>query len=247
MAFASIGQLFQFQIRTSDTQFAPTYAAARSAGQLFFCTIAIDNIALSAGGAITNTINVPVCSAGNTYIKLHEYTIGNSDAAGVTVATFYSLSTASVTTTNTLTFSFSVNRIPKCIVGWAYSYDTTKTLLFPAQDTAATSLPIYSAALNTTAPIQVLNALSGDLMIRVCGIEALPPTFAQSAAWTSMGSIGTSGGGSGLNISIAAEFRIANATTNFSSEPSFGTADRVDYSFIIREQASARRRYISIR
>jgi hypothetical protein len=103
---------------SSSWSFAPS--AALNAGELGILVIAVDNLDATDGdfGVVQNVTD----SAGNTWQKAGEFTNGQgSAAAGATVAIWYTVASATLPTTGSITITLRAALTAKAAIGRAYS------------------------------------------------------------------------------------------------------------------------------
>lgn len=216
----SIGSLGSAFSKSADQATLVLQAGAiAEAGNMLVALIAVDNSAPADGdeGAVSGIVD----QAGNSWIKIGEFTNGNGAAqAGVAISAWYSLITTQIAANALITASFTsaALRDASAITVWEFGLRRTGFVSVAAVATRADD-NADPGVLDLTLPV------GENLWVRGQAHERpLTDTWVKTIPWDGIfDKQGTSGGVADTNVTVAGEFRVFNGASN-PSDPSWTAA-----------------------
>jgi len=214
---------------TNSTSITGNYTQAGSVGDLVLACLASDNVQTTDG---TSTLHSTLTdNAGNTYTKIHEYTIGKGASnGGATCSLWRCTLTNAVTTSNTITFALTLSKTAKCGVGCVFTNSGGAVSVAGTPQVLANSVADPGS--------MSLSGLSSKEYIFFRGIasETNSTALMTATAGFQRGHDVTSGGGSAANMRAGYEWDIDTATGS-TSDPTFSNLDHA--SIFIAVEAAA--------
>jgi hypothetical protein len=218
MAFSSLGTFASATHKVSSSSFSFAPSAALNAGELGVLVIACDNLDATDGDF--DVVADVSDSAGNTWQKAAEFTNGQgAAAAGATVAIWYTVATATLPTTGSITITFRAALTAKAIIGHRFAKAPGTTVRVAATANRADD--------GVDPGLISLTGLGSREYLFVRGIASESSTttgLTATSGWTAIVGTVTLGGSSATNIGARAEYLIATATS-VTSDPTLFAAD----------------------
>jgi hypothetical protein len=218
VAFSYLRDIALATHKTSSSSWSFAPSAALNAGELGVLVIAVDNLDATDGDF--NVIQNVTDSAGNTWQKAGEFTNGQGGAGnGATIAIWYTVASATLPTTGSITITLRAALTAKAAIGRAYSIAAGSSVLVAATATRADD--------GVDPGLVSLSGLvsRGYLFVRGIASETSTTTaLTPTSGWTAWQQAVTSGGGAATNMGARAEQLIATATSA-SSDPTLFAAD----------------------
>lgn len=215
------GALATAQSKTTATTLSTTSNITADPGQLIVLVVATDNEATADGETNLHTA-LTVDGQGATKAKEYTNTVGGAANDGVTVSVWYLVVGGSISAGSTVLSTLNSGKDAKALTSHVFDLDSA-----------------YSISVDGTATLANDNADPGSmsatgsldaphLWVRAIGVETdntTAGTLTPTAGWTAMTGTGTTGGGAATNVSVRAEFKVANGTASGTSDPTLVSAD----------------------
>lgn len=204
MAFASVGSMGSVVTPKSDgTTSVLTAAATAEVGNVVAIMSAWDNEATVDGE--TSQLSL-ADSAGNTWIKVAEYTRTTGAAnAGVCVALWVCVVTTQIDSgSDTFTVTSTSSRTAKATHGWEYTID--------ASEIAVEDYTVDGADSGDPPAVTLSGLTSREYLLLHVGAEGRGATWTEDGDYTERFDIETTGGGAASNVNLWMADRIATLT-----------------------------------
>jgi hypothetical protein len=215
---AAVSEFADTQDKSAGTSISTGINATVEVGNLAVCVVASDNIGTS-GADNNDHTTVEDTFGGNTWTQAREFTNAAAAGAGATVSVWWSVVATQLTLGGgTLTANFSGSPSASNIVCWEFTKGTgTVTLATGGQDEQVDGGDAGSMTISGLTSREYL-------FVRGIAVEADRPGFsANTASYTAIIGIGTTGGGGASNMQALGEFIIATATGH-TSDPTVGAS-----------------------
>jgi len=237
MAIAYVNQAVSSGNETSQSSTAWPVAATINAGRLAILILALDNRS-TADGQTSDVTNV-TDTKGNTWTKAGEYTntVGGAAADGATVAVWYSVITTQLTTSDTITTTYSGAVVAKGALCEVFSMGAVSTV------SIAGTVQVLAND-NADAGSMTISGLSSAeyLFFRAIASETDTRTMSATTAsyTTTTGVLSGTGGSEKGHMAGTIEYRILTGTSS-TSDPTMTdtTADRASLFIAFKENAGA--------
>lgn len=224
--------------KTAASTWVFNSAVAGSSGQAHIICIAMDNIGTTSDGDKNDILSI-TDAAGNTYTQAGEFSNVQSGAGtGATVGIFYSTLSSAITTSTSITITFSAaTSTAKCAAQGIFSMTSGNVL--SCVTAANNTLPNDGADAGS---LQLNGTVTSReyIFLRASAIENSSYTNTTTASWSPFvtGTTNvTSGGGAASNMAMFTEYRILTSTFPTASDPTVGAADIASLEVALYETA----------
>ena len=236
MAIASVGSFGIANSTVSGTTLALTPTVTLEVGNLAMLVVAADNAAVGTspnaefGHKVSNITSV-TDTGSNVWHKLGEIAGNQAAAAGASVALYYCIITTQLTTSSTVTVTFSAAITSKAASGWEYTLGGSALAVERIR---------FRATAATDPPSMTLDDLPSRqyLFFRARATETNVSAWTSTTNFTPITEAIASAGSNPASMSANGEFRI-NTSTSETSDPTKGSTDGADIFIALWEGAQS--------
>ena len=235
MAFVDAGGMGAVGSATDNqTSLVLTTVAGAAISNLVVAIIGVDNRTPTSGAS--TDISAVSDSAGNTWVKAHEWSGGGSIQGTATVAIWYTQVTSTMPSGGTITATFtdSATSDASAISVRKFTVGAGKGIAIDGAPGGANGTNVDPASQDVTTNLVPHLRVRG-IASEVGSSTALTPT----AAWTVFASAQSATTGTTTEISVRGEFRIVTGSINVASNPTFVAADYASVYVCFKETTTA--------